>query len=276
VDVALDVDTGVDDALALLCAIRSPEITVRAVTCVAGNVPVDQAVTNTLKVLDIAGAADVPVARGHERPLSRDGIPFRGIHGADGLADLGLDWRPRTPAAVHAVELLRDIADSGGEPVTILGLGPLTNIADLLRTHPESAARLSRIVYVGGVPCQREPADFNRRFDPEAAAIVTASGLPVLSFGMDVFFDIELSAEDVSRLSTSPDPAARLAGSLMRHQLGRHGYRSATVGDAGAVLCVLEPSGSRTTPVGGELARVSSVDAPALRALFLQTMGWAR
>ena len=142
--VILDVDTGVDDALALLLAVRSPDLDVRAVTCVAGNADVDQVVRNTLVVLDAAGAGDVPVARGADRPLLEPPRHARQVHGADGMADLGLPDSRRRPRDESAVELLRATIPASDTPVTLVPLAPLTNIALLLRTHPEVAEQIER------------------------------------------------------------------------------------------------------------------------------------
>ena len=136
VPVVLDVDTGVEDALALLLAVRHPALELRAVSCVAGNTHVDQVVANTLKVLDAAGAGDVPVARGAERPLLEPARDAHHVHGADGMADLGLPDSPRRPVDVHAVELLRRTILDSAEPVTLVTLAPMTNAALLLRTYP--------------------------------------------------------------------------------------------------------------------------------------------
>ncbi len=147
VPVILDVDTGVDDALALLFAARHTGLELRAVTCVAGNAAVDQVVTNTLTVLDAAGAADVPVARGADRPLLEPGRPARHVHGEDGLGDLHWPAPPTRVDPRDAVELLRDELLAAEQPITLVTLAPLTNIALLLRSHPRVAAGIERIVF---------------------------------------------------------------------------------------------------------------------------------
>jgi inosine-uridine nucleoside N-ribohydrolase len=117
VPLILDVDTGVDDACALLLAALHPDVELRAVTCVGGNASVDEVVRNTLKVLDIAGCPDVPVARGAARPLLQPVSHARHVHGDDGMADLGWPSSDRRPDPRHAVELLRDLlsqAAAGG------------------------------------------------------------------------------------------------------------------------------------------------------------------
>jgi pyrimidine-specific ribonucleoside hydrolase len=242
----LDVDTGVDDALAILLATRSPALDVRAITCVAGNTQVDKVVTNTLKVLDAAGAGDIPVARGADRPLVEPARAARHVHGEDGMADLGLPASERRPADEHAVELLRRTIAAG--PVTLVTLAPLTNIALLLRTFPEVAPNLERIVVMGGtalVGNATASAEFNVRHDPEAAAIVFSAGVPITMYGLDVFYDPTIDEPTSARLAASPEPAAQLAGRLLEHQIGR--YRGGgSLGDAGAVASVIDPEGLRT------------------------------
>src|SRR5437762_687367 len=153
IPVVLDVDTGVDDACALLLAARHPGIDLRAVTCVAGNAPVDDVVRNTRIVLDAAGRLDVPVGRGARRPLLDAPRPARHVHGEDGMGDLGLPEPVGGPDPLDAVHLLRDVlvaAADAGEPVTLVPLAPLTNIALLLRTYPDAARGLGQIVFMGG------------------------------------------------------------------------------------------------------------------------------
>lgn len=249
-DVILDVDTGVDDALAILFAVRHPTLTVRAISCVTGNVPVEQVVINTLKVLDAAGAPDIPVGRGCRQPLLEPVAGGRSVHGADGLADLDLPAPTRRQADVHAVELLRSTLAPPVRPgVVLVTLAPLTNIAALLRMYPDSAAGIDRLVLMGGIArpgTAHRAVDFNVAADPEAAAIVFASGLPITMYGLDVFYDVTVTAADGEHLAASPDSAARLAGQLILHQARRFGDQAATLGDAGAMMVVVSPDGLRT------------------------------
>jgi pyrimidine-specific ribonucleoside hydrolase len=266
VPVVLDVDTGVDDACALLLAARHPGLDLRAVTCVAGNADVDQVVRNTLIVLQAAGRPDVPVARGAQRPLLEPARPARHVHGEDGMGDLG---RP-APLGVadprHAVVLLRDVlldAAARGRPITLVPLAPMTNVALLLRTFPEAAAGLARIVFMGGSGATGNAtaaAEFNVWHDPEAAAVVLDAaatlGVPVTMYGLDVFGDVRVGLDAARELAARADPAARLAGELIDFQCRRFGTPDATIGDAGAVCAVADPEGLRTRrlPVRVELA----------------------
>jgi pyrimidine-specific ribonucleoside hydrolase len=242
--VILDVDTGVDDALALLLAVRSADLDLRAVTCVAGNADVDQVVRNSLVVLDAAGAGDVPVARGAERPLVEPLRAARSVHGADGMGDFGLPDSRRRAVDRHAVELLRQTLESSDVPVTLVPLAPMTNIALLLRTYPRVVEKVARIVFMGGAAAGGNAtpvAEFNVWHDPEAAAIVVASGVPTTMYGLDVFYDLTFDATVAQRLAASAEPGTRLAGRLIGHQLARTDGRPATIGDAGAVAAVIDP-----------------------------------
>lgn len=263
--VILDVDTGVDDALAILLAVRHPALDVRAITCTGGNAPLTHVVANTLRVLDAADAGDIPVAAGAHRPLLESPQHAASIHGADGLADLGLPHSRRTQHPGHAVELLRRALLDSSDPVTIISLAPLTNIALLLRTHPRVIDRIDRIVMMGGavgVGNATASAEFNVWHDPEAAAIVLGEGLDVLMYGLEPFYRVAVSHDDARVLSAADHAAPRLAGALLSHLIGidsteeRVADDRVAIGDAGAVCAVIDPAPlvTRVAPVEVALA----------------------
>ncbi len=267
--VALDVDTGVDDACALLLAALHPALELKAVTCVGGNAPLADVVRNTLSVLHTCGRDDVPVAAGAARPLLAAPVDARHVHGEDGMGDLGWPGSPHQPAAEHAVELLRDVllaAADGPEDarVTVVPLAPMTNIALLLRTYPEVARGIRRIVFMGGaahVGNATASAEFNVFHDPEAAAITLDAcadlGIETVMYGLDVFYDPRVSAEAAAALVAGHGSGpAGLAGRLIAFQCERYAEDSATIGDAGAVCAVVDPEGLTTQrlPVRVELA----------------------
>ncbi len=267
IPLVLDVDTGVDDACAVALAALHPRIDLRAVTCVGGNAPIDDVVRNTLVVLDAADRPDVPVARGAERPLLEQPVHARHVHGQDGMGDLGWPASPRRPVDGHALDLLRDVcagAARSGRRITLVPLAPLTNIALLLRTDPDAAAGIERIVFMGGaaqVGNATASAEFNVFHDPEAAAIVLDAchwlGIDVTMYGLDVFYDPVITRQQADRLvALGGRGAAELAGRLIRFQCERFHSAAATIGDAGAVCAVLEPGLVRTEslPVRVELA----------------------
>ena len=251
VPVIMDVDTGIDDAMSLLFAVRHPGIDLRAVTCVAGNTGVEQVTANTRYVLDAAGAADIPVARGAAHPLLVPPADASHVHGPDGLGGFS---RPsdRRLSPLPAVELLRRelmAAVGTGEKITLVPSAPLTNIALLLRTHPEVAAGIERILFMGGsatVGNATAAAEFNIWHDPEAAAVaLTAAGeldIPVTMYGLDVFNDVVITRDEAAQLRAHLDPGAQLAGSLIdfacdtlrfrrrHHRRCRHGMRGGRPG----------------------------------------------
>jgi pyrimidine-specific ribonucleoside hydrolase len=270
IPVVLDVDTGVDDACALLLAALHPALDLRAVTCVGGNAAVDAVVANTLTVLDAAGRADVPVARGADRPLLEDPVDARHVHGQDGMGDLDWAKSEREPDPRHAVELLRDVlheaAAHGDEAqrITVVPLAPLTNIALLLRTYPSVAKGIREIIFMGGAAeagNATASAEFNVFHDPEAAAVVLDAcadlDIPVTMYGLDVFYAPRIRLETARKLAApGGHDAAELAGRLIEFQCERFASVDATIGDAGAVCAVLEPAGVRRErlPVRVELA----------------------
>jgi pyrimidine-specific ribonucleoside hydrolase len=226
--VLLDVDTGVDDALAILFAVAHPEIELLGITCVAGNTSLENVVANTLQVLDVAGAPIVPVAGGAVRPLIEPSRPSH-VHGSDGLGELSGEAEfthpdsARTADPRHAVDLMRDLLLAATRPVTIVALAPQTNLALLLRQHPELAPRIERILFMGGsasVGNATPVAEFNVWHDPEAAAIVIDSGVPTFMYGLDVFNQVTVDRADADALAASSAASARLAGRLLHFPMG--------------------------------------------------------
>ncbi|HST83415.1 MAG TPA: nucleoside hydrolase [Kineosporiaceae bacterium] len=255
VPMILDVDTGVDDALALLLAVSHPQVELLGVTCVDGNAPLTDVVRNTLSVLSTAGAADVPVASGAERPLIADPSYAPHVHGQDGMADLDLPAPTTRALEIHAVELIRKIVTQASEPVTLVALAPLTNLALLIRLYPRAAEKIGRIVLMGGAiesGNATSTAEFNIWHDPEAAAIVFSSGLPITMYGLDVFYRPRVSPAEIEELAGSSAAPARLAGRLLGHQAKNY---VPVLGDAGAVVAAIAPASLRTRqyPVHVEL-----------------------
>ena len=260
--IVMDVDTGVDDALAILAAVRHPGLDVLAISCVAGNASLDRVVENTLRVLDVAGAPAIPVGAGAVRPLIAPPRSAGHVHGVDGLAGIELPPSARVPEPEGAVRMLRRVILDHPEPVTIVALAPQTNLALLLRTHPEVAANIARIVFMGGsaaIGNATAVAEFNVWHDPEAAAAVLDSGVPCFMYGLDVFMRVVIEESHAARLAGSADPVVALAGQLLSHRISfsadDHAIYSGLIGDAGAVCALIDPEalGVATLPVRVEL-----------------------
>lgn len=244
----LDVDTGVDDAFALMFAARHLEINLIGVTCVDGNTNLKQVVINTLKVLDAAEAKDIPVSAGAARPLIDEPRYAEHVHGADGLADLGTPESSRVVDQRPAVELLRDLIEQSRDPVTLIPMAPLTNIALFLRSFPETAKKLERIVLMGGsagAGNATATAEFNIWHDPESAAIVFSSGIPITMYGLDVFMDLKMNAAHASQLMSSGHAPSIFGGRLIKSMFDRLNHEI-TLGDYGAVATALYPELTKT------------------------------
>lgn len=243
--VVVDVDTGLDDAMAIAFLNASPRIDLRAITCVAGNTTVNQVVANTLTVLDIIDAPAIPVAAGARRPLVAPGRHAHAFHGSDGLGDLSLPSAVRAASATPAIELLRDVVERSPEPITLLGLGPLTNLALFTRVFPDHAARLGRVLFMAGAIATGNAtpvAEFNAWHDPEALDIVLRSTVPTTMYGLDVFQLPRLPRATVADWASSPRPATRLVAQLLT-AFGRHdpGDGEVGIGDAGAACYLAHP-----------------------------------
>jgi pyrimidine-specific ribonucleoside hydrolase len=242
--------------------VKHPGIDLIGVSCVTGNASLERVVENTLRVLDVAGAADIPVAAGAVRPLLAPPRSAGHVHGEDGLAGIVLPESARVPDPGGAVELLRRVILGHPEPVTIVALAPQTNLALLLRTYPEVAANVARIVFMGGsagIGNATAVAEFNVWHDPEAAAAVLDAGVPCYMYGLDVFMRVAIEEDHARHLAGSADPVVALAGQLLSHRISfsadQDAVYSGLIGDAGAVCALIDPEALRveTLPVRVEL-----------------------
>lgn len=242
----LDVDTGYDDALAILMASRTPDVRLLGVSCVAGNHQLDQVVTNTLKILEVAGSPDTPVAAGCILPLIEDVRPPAALHGRDGMADLDLPPPTRAPVSQHAVEWLRATLTQANEPVTLIALAPLTNLALLMRMYPQVKNKIQRIVIMGGTHISygntSPTAEFNIRCDPEAAHIVFTSGVPMTLYPLDPFRQIAISRDEATAMQSSASLPTQIAGRICLSVMNALKREMTFIGDAGAVAVAIDPS----------------------------------
>ena len=247
IPVLIDCDPGQDDALALLLALGSPELDVVGVTAVAGNQTLEKTTANALRVLELAGRTDIPVAAGADGPLAGELVVAADAHGETGLDGVALPPPSTDPAPEHAQEFLAATLAASGEPVTLVALGPLTNVALLLEAHPEAASKIERIVLMGGAIYegnQTPSAEFNIWIDPEAAAQVFESGLDVTMVGLDVTNKAVLSNADADSLRGA-GPVAEAAADMVDFYLGfyneAYGHGGAPIHDAVALAHVFRP-----------------------------------
>jgi pyrimidine-specific ribonucleoside hydrolase len=249
----LDCDPGHDDALALVLGLARPELDLLAVTTVGGNAGLAATTDNALRVLTLVGRTDVPVAAGAAGPLVRTLHVALEVHGESGLE--GADLPAATAAArpEGAIELLRRTLEAAPEPVTIAAVGPLTNIALLLRTHPHLAERIASLRIMGGAITEGNvtaSAEFNIWQDPEAARIVLDCGRPITLMPLDVTHQALFREADVERLQAVGTRPARVFADLLRYfarfHRERYGWDGSPIHDAVAVGHLALPDLVRT------------------------------
>jgi inosine-uridine nucleoside N-ribohydrolase len=223
--VIIDTDPGVDDALAILLALRSPELKVVGITTVCGNVPVEQATRNLFRVLTLTDLSkEAMIGQGAAAPLQRPLETATHVHGQDGLGDLdrfrASDGMPRYPAPTvppdlpDAHSVWRPVLRDHEQPITLVTLGPLTNLARVLRDDPGLVRRFHRIVCMGGAVTVggnvTPAAEFNAYVDPHAADLVLAAGLPLTLVPLDVTTRITMTRTEIAACcDRSHDSACR-------------------------------------------------------------------
>lgn len=241
----MDVDTGVDDAMALAMAVASPELKLLGVTTVAGNVSLAQATANTLRVLDHLGATNVPVYRGMSRPLSRDHFDAAHFHGKDGLGGAALEASLRNPDSTTAPEAIVQTAREYRGDLTLAFVGPLTNLAVALSLEPDLPNLVSRTVVMGGafaVPGNATKwAEFNIAVDPEAARFVAESELDVTWIGLDVTHSTSLYRNEWEQMSDGGSPSAILIREVSRQSFQVREQAEMHLHDPLALGVVLQP-----------------------------------
>jgi len=199
----IDTDTASDDAVALIMALRAPDVRVVAITTIAGNVSVQQSTRNALYTVELCGA-DVPVYMGAEKPLQRPYENATWFHGRDGLGDHNYPAPRSSPALLHAVDAIIQAVEAN-PGLVIVTLAPLTNLALALAKRPDLAKKVSRCVMMGGAPCCEgnvaPAAEYNIWVDPDAARIVFLAGLPIELVGWQLSRgDAVVKQADIARI----------------------------------------------------------------------------
>ncbi len=247
--IILDCDPGHDDAIALVLALASPELEVKAVTSSAGNQTPDKTLRNVLRMLTLLKRSDIPVAGGAVKPLMRDLIIADNVHGETGLDGPALPEPGFAPQNCTAVELMANVLRESPEPVTLVATGPQTNVALLLNSHPELHAKIAQIVIMGGamgLGNWTPAAEFNIYVDPEAAEIVFQSGIPVVMAGLDVTHRAQIMADDIERFRAINNPVARTVAELLDffmeyHKTEKWGFQGAPLHDPCTIAWLLKP-----------------------------------
>jgi inosine-uridine nucleoside N-ribohydrolase len=252
----LDCDPGHDDAIALLLALASPEVDLVGVSTVHGNQTLEKTTVNALKLLEFVGRTDVPVAVGADRPLRREPFVAEYVHGESGMDGPALPAPTTAPVAEHAVDFIARVVRESDEPVTLVPTGPLTNIGLFLARHPEAAARVERIVLMGGAIGEGNvtpAAEFNIWADPEAADRVFSSGLDVTMVGLDVTHRAIFGPEPTARLQAAGRVGAMVAELLDfygRFHREAYGWDGSPIHDAVAMAHAFRPGILETVHTG--------------------------
>ncbi len=247
--VIVDCDTGIDDAVTLLYLAGRPDVRIEAVGSVHGNVPASTGARNTLRVLEVAGRPDVPVAIGARRPIAQALETAEHVHGADGLGDTAQPPPAGAPTGESAAEQLVRMARAEPGELSVLAIGPLTNLAVALLVEPELPRLLRRVVVMGGafdVPGNVTPhAEANIGNDPEAAQLVMAAGWDLGVVALDVTHTTLLRSDDLARIAAAPGQVARFTWSILQWYLDayerRVGERACPVHDALAAALLVDP-----------------------------------
>lgn len=284
IPIILDVDTGVDDALAIAYAVRSPEIEVLGLTTTFGNITVDEAARNSLLVLEKLGRSDVPVARGAEQPLKRIKTAYpRHIHGEHGLG--GAEWSEPAgkPLPEHAADFIVRQVRARPNELTLVFVGPLTNLALAVQKDPGIASLVKRVVIMGGAvraPGNVTPyAEANIFSDPEAADIAFRAGLPLVVVGLDVTMKTLLPRTRVQQWRETAGELGRFFADMTEFYIDFYeqdypGIGGCALHDPLAIGVVIDPSFAteeamyvKVVTEGEELARTAEVpgEAPNVR-----------
>ncbi|MBD0334805.1 MAG: nucleoside hydrolase [Cyanobacteria bacterium Co-bin13] len=245
----IDCDPGVDDAIALLLALASPEdLNLLGITTVAGNVPLSLTQQNALKICELAGRPELPVFAGCPRPLLRPLLTAEHVHGTTGLEGVTFPNPSRAIQPQHGVAFLIERLTQTQQPITLATLGPLTNIAVALIQEPAIAHQIDRIVVMGGAITQGNvtpAAEFNIYVDPQAAQVVFEAGLDLTLISLDVTHQVLTTPERLDQIRALNTPVSAAAASLLAYygtaDAERYGLPGAPLHDPCVIAYLLAP-----------------------------------
>ncbi len=244
--VIFDCDPGLDDAIALLLLCQS-EHEILGVTTVAGNHRIEVTTKNALDLLSFYGRPDIPVAKGADRPLIQPLTIAEFVHGPNGLGEVILPEADRKPEMVHAVEWMKNTLMASREKITLIAIGPLTNIGLLLRMYPEVKGRIEEISIMGGSTSfgNISPvAEANVGHDPEAAQIVFSSGVPIRMSGLNLTYQMFIRDQEIESIEAVGTELAKTAAKFLWHHAAfakRMGLAVDQMHDTCAVASLMEP-----------------------------------
>ena len=257
--IIIDTDPGMDDSLALILALKSGDVQVDAITTVSGNYPVDLTSMNALKTLELLGRTEVPVARGMGKPLVRELPKDPFSHGSDGQAEAHLPSPHTALSRGHAVDLIIDTVRAHPGDITLVTLGPLTNVAMAFMKAPDIVAQVQEVVAIAGAfglnryatenaTGDNPQSEWNVYVDPEAAELVFGSGVPMRAIGLDVatHFDVNFTPDELQQLRDSSRPEAAFLLNMIGFVTNRGFQSYCVLIDSMAVAAVLDPSLVRT------------------------------
>ncbi len=246
--IIIDTDPGTDDALAILLALNSPEVRVEGISVVAGNVTADMGFDNALGITALAGRCDIPVAKGAERPISRNLVIEPFWNGPGGLGGAQLPAQRCKPDARFGPDLIIDLVHKFPHEITLVPVGPETNIALAVLKDPSIVPLVKGVILMGGSITGGNvsgAAEFNIWGDPEAASIVFNAGWPITMAGLDVTEITLIHDPDVAELLKNAGPEAKFAAAVAKFQIGLYqgtGFPGGAIHDALAVGGAIDPT----------------------------------
>ncbi|MEH7134162.1 nucleoside hydrolase, partial [Priestia megaterium] len=215
--IIIDCDPGIDDALAIMLAIASNELDIKLITTCAGNQRIEKITLNTLKLLSFVDK-EIEVAKGAEKPLFKDLVLSEAAHGKSGFGEVELEELKFSVSDRSAIEAMKDTILNSEQKITIVAIGPLTNIALLIKSYPEVIKNINQLSIMGGA-CNggncTPVAEFNIYVDPDAAKIVFDSGIPITMFGLDVTHQIPMYKEDIDRIRYIGNKTGQFAAKML-------------------------------------------------------------
>lgn len=271
IPVILDGDPGHDDAIAWLLAFARPELDIRGVVSVSGNVSLEKTTHNMLQIMTLLGVQDVPLAAGAERPLTGLPLSAPSVHGESGLDGPTLPRPTVSLCGLTGIQLMAKLLAECEEPVTLVPTGPLTNIAGLLLAYPKLRDKIAQISLMGGGLRNGNwtlAAEFNILADPEAAKIVFESGVPIIMAGLDVTEKAFVTPEDFERIRAVGGRIATIVADWLEFFYRFHknlGYEGAPVHDPVAIVSLVRPDILQTQDLyvqvetGGEFCRGATI-----------------